>query len=415
MLLFYTIVTRFYFFGIKIASILNVKAAAIIKGQKKWRQKLAEQVDPDFKHIWIHCASLGEFEQGRPLIEKFKSDPLTKNYKIILSFFSSSGYEMRKNYQFADIVCYLPFDTKKNARDFVKITNPSFAVFVKYEFWHYYLDELNSQDIPAYCISAIFREKQMFFKSYGKFFVKTLNNFKHIFVQDKNSKRLLATKNITNVDVCGDTRMDRVIQIASEKYENLFLEKFSKGKHTIVCGSTWPADEEILAQFINESDDKFRFIIAPHEINAKHVKNLLQLINKPTILYSDITNQDPNDYSLVVVNTIGLLSKIYRYGDIAYIGGGFGKGIHNILEAAVYNIAVVFGPNYKKFKEATDLVEIGACFSVKTSKELSNIINRVINNELFTSNEQINAKAHISHSSGSTQHIFDKLHLIGNF
>ncbi|MDD4217701.1 MAG: glycosyltransferase N-terminal domain-containing protein [Bacteroidales bacterium] len=415
MLFLYTIATRFYFLGIRVASIFNVKAAVIIKGHKNWRQKLAEQIEPNSEYIWMHCASLGEFEQGRPLIEKFKSDPLTKNYKIILSFFSSSGYEVRKNYQFADIVCYLPFDTKKNARDFVKILKPNFAVFVKYEFWHYYLDELHSQKIPAYCISAIFREKQMFFKPYGKFFLKTLHTFKHIFVQDENSKRLLTDKNITNVDVCGDTRMDRVIQIASEKYENIFLDEFSSEKHTIVCGSTWPEDEEILSQFINASDEKFRFIIAPHEVNNKHIRGLLQLINKSVILYSDITNQAPNDYSVVIIDTIGLLSKLYRFGEIAFIGGGFGKGIHNVLEAAVYDIAVVFGPNYKKFKEAEDLVEIGAGFSIKTLHDLTNIINNIINNKLFTSDTQNKAKAYISHSSGSTQHIFTKLHLIGEF
>ncbi|MDD4149892.1 MAG: glycosyltransferase N-terminal domain-containing protein [Bacteroidales bacterium] len=415
MLLLYTIATRLYFFGIRIASIFNNKAALIIKGHKNWRQKLAEQVDPNSKYIWIHCASLGEFEQGRPLIEKFKTDPLTKDYKILLSFFSSSGYQIRKNYEFADIVCYLPFDTKNNAHDFVQILKPDFAIFVKYEFWHYFLDELNNENIPAYCISAIFRENQMFFKSYGKFFLKTLHNFRYIFVQDENSKKLLTTKNITNVDVCGDTRMDRVIQIASKKYDNPFLEEFSKGKHTLVCGSTWPEDEEILSKFINASDDKYRYIIAPHEVNDKHIRGLLQLINKPVILYSEINSQSPKNYSVVIIDTIGLLSKLYRFGNIAYIGGGFGKGIHNVLEAAVYNIAVIFGPNYKKFKEADDLVKIGAGFSIKTLLELSDITKRLFEYDLYALGTQNEAKDYIFKSSGSTQHTFTKLHLIGEF
>lgn len=415
MQLFYIIFTRLYFFGIRLASIFNPKAEAIIKGHKNWRKNLINLIDKNENYIWVHCASLGEFEQGRPLIEKFKSDPLTQNYKILLSFFSPSGYEIRKNYDQVDIVCYLPFDTNRNANDFIKIVNPVFAVFVKYEFWHFYLTELKNRTIPTYIISAIFRKNQMFFKSYGGFFLKSLKSFKHIFVQDDNSKNLLLSKNITNVDVCGDTRIDRVVKIASENYENQFIADFTRNKFTIVCGSTWPDDERLLAEFINKSSDEYKFIIAPHEIDQKHLDTIQQWINVPTILLSEIENKNPSDYKLVIVNSIGLLSKLYRFGNMAYIGGGFGKGLHNILEAAVYEIPVVFGPNYQKFKEAVDLVKLNASFSIKTQNELSNIIIGVFDGHIFDVDAKIKAKQYISHSSGSTQHIFTKMHLIGEF
>ena len=415
MLLFYIIGTRFYFFAIRIAALFSSKPALLIDGQKRWKEKLQSKIDPNSKYIWIHCASLGEFEQGRPLIEKFKSDPSTKEYKIILSFFSPSGYEVRKNYEQADIVCYLPFDKRKNAKEFISIVSPKFAVFVKYEFWHFYLKELTNQKIPSYIISAIFRKNQIFFKPYGGFFLKTLKSFKHIFVQDKNSGSLLKSEGISNVEICGDTRADRVLQIANEDYQNSILEDFSKDKNTIICGSTWPEDERLITEFINSSNDDFRFIIAPHEIDEKHLKSIEIQCKHRCIRYSNISDSVDSSTKLVIIDSIGLLSKLYRYGILAYIGGGFGKGIHNILEAAVYNIPVVFGPNHKKFKEAVDLIDLGSAFTINSQIELSNMILKTINNDDFAVNIRFMTNKHINQSSGSTQLIFNKMHYIGEF
>jgi len=415
MLLIYTIATRLYFFAIRLASIFNVKASQIIKGQKNWRQELSSKIKPDSKYILIHCASLGEFEQGRPLIEKLKKDPLTKDFKIVLSFFSPSCYEIRKNYSFADVVCYLPFDKSKNAKDFLNIINPEFAVFVKYEFWYFYLQEFKKQNIPAYSISAIFRETQIFFKPYGKFYLSALKSFKHIFVQDENSGKILLKKNITNFDICGDTRTDRVIQIAKENYQNNIFDEFSKGKNTLVCGSTWPEDEAIIAELINKSNDDYRFIIAPHELDEKHLENIEKAISCGIIRYSKIKEVLPKDVKVIIIDSICLLSKLYRYGKFSYVGGGFGTGIHNILEAVVYKIPVVFGPNYKKFKEACDLVNLGVAFSINSQFELENIIFNTLCDPKKAVEIDNLAKAYISQSSGSTQLIFDKLHYIGQF
>jgi 3-deoxy-D-manno-octulosonic-acid transferase len=415
MRLLYLIATRTYFFAIRIAALFNNKASLLIKGQKDWKNTLSTKIDSQSTYIWIHCASLGEFEQGRPLIEKFKSDPKTKKHKIVLSFFSPSGYEIRKDYQYADIVCYLPFDKKKNAKDFISIINPKFAVFVKYEFWYFYLKELENKNISAYIISTIFRKNQIFFKSYGKFYLNILKRFKHIFVQDQDSETLLSDKQIVNVDICGDTRTDRVIQIASENYNNKTFELFTKDKKTLICGSTWPEDEEKISELINESDDIFRVIIAPHEITEKHLKSLESLIIPRTVRFSSINGDLPKDTKVIIIDSIGLLSKLYRYGTIAYIGGGFGKGIHNILEAAVYNIPVIFGPNYKKFKEAVDLVNLKAAFSIKSKPDLIHITNKLLKDPSSVVEIRSLTKAHINQSAGSTQYIFNKMHNIGEF
>lgn len=415
MLLFYSITTKLYFFAIRVASLFNKKASLLVRGQKNWRQNLSAQIKDGTSYIWFHCASLGEFEQGRPLIEKFKNDPLTKDIKIVLSFFSPSGYEIRKNYKSADIVCYLPFDKSRNAKDFIKIINPRFAIFVKYEFWHYYLQELKNQNIPTYSISAIFRKNQIFFRPYGKFYLNTLKSFKHIFVQDKNSGQLLTKHNINNYDICGDTRTDRVIQIAQEKYYNEILEDFSNNKKTMVCGSTWPEDEAIITQLINKSNKDYRFIIAPHEIDTKHIENIEKSLKVNSIRYSQIKETLPNDLKVIIIDSIGLLSKLYRYGNFSYVGGGFGKGIHNILEAVVYKIPVIFGPNYKKFKEAQDLVNLGVAFSIKNLLELENITFKTLNAPRKAVEINNLAKDYIMQSSGSTQLIFDKLHYIGEF
>lgn len=383
----------------------------MIAGRKNWREELKSKVNKGDKYIWFHCASLGEFEQGRPLIEKYKKENPDNIYKVVLSFFSPSGYDIRKNYEYADIVCYLPFDTKKNAHDFVEIINPEFAVFVKYEFWYHMIKELETKSIPSFLISGIFRKDQVFFKKLGKSYLKCIKSFKYLFIQDKISAEILNNHGIKNTLVCGDTRTDRVVQIAKEEYRNTFLESFSEHKPTLVCGSTWPEDEKLLFDLINTTTD-FNYIIAPHEIHEKHLSFIEQNITKSYCRLSNSDNINSKEVNVIIVDSIGLLSKIYRYGEIAFIGGGFGKGIHNTLEAVAYEIPVLFGPNYKNFKEAVDLVEIEAAFVVENTEKLHSITKKLINHSNIATKSQYSAKQYIQHSFGATQQIFDKMHVI---
>jgi len=406
MLFAYKIITQTYFFAIKIASIFNKKAKLMIEGRKNQIQEIKSKIDKNSKYIWFHCASLGEFEQGRPLIEKIKTEK--PEYKIILSFFSPSGYEPRKNYQFADIVCYLPFDSRKNAKEFIETVNPAVAIFVKYEIWYYFLERLNKSKIPTYLIAAIFRPNQVFFKSYGKTYRKALGFFSKIFVQTEETEKLLHKFNFKNTLVCGDTRIDRVVAIANEKYENPILEKFCEGKKCFVYGSTWAADEKIIANFIKSSPEDYVFIIAPHQISEQNIKNVEKRFRIKSQRLSKIETLNP-DTRLIIIDSIGILSKLYRYANVAYIGGGFGKGIHNILEAVVYEIPVVFGPNYKKFNEAVQLIKNEVAFSINNSKEYRNIMNVLISDVNMVEKCEINANSYINNSFGSTHKIFDNL------
>jgi 3-deoxy-D-manno-octulosonic-acid transferase len=410
MLLFYNLATRVYFASVKVASIFNEKASKMIVGRKDWRTALASLINKSDRYIWIHCASLGEFEQGRALIEKIKKEN-TENYKILLTFFSPSGFEVRKDYPLADIVFYLPFDTPTNAYDFVKIVNPEFAVFVKYEIWFHMLAELSNKGIPVFLISGIFRKEQIFFRWYGKSYRRALSFFTWLFLQDNTSAELLKNVGFTNADVCGDTRIDRVINVAQEHYNNALLESFTKDKKTVVCGSTWPADERIISRFINKCDDHYKFIIAPHEIDYKHLVALEKMITVKSVRLSVMTAHDL-DAKLVIVDSIGILSKVYRFGQIAYIGGGFGKGIHNILEAAVYELPILIGPNYEKFREACELVDQRAVFVINSFQSFENILR-----DLNASTENYNAiqkclKVYINNSFGASQHIIRKIRLI---
>lgn len=395
--------------AVKLASGFNSKARLMISGRKDWRTNLNQKIDKNSSYIWVHCASLGEFEQGRPLIEKFKKE-FGEKYRIILTFFSPSGFEIRKNYDKADVVCYMPFDTPQNAKDFINIVKPVCAVFVKYEIWYYHLKELKQNNIPSYLISGIFRENQIFFRWYGNSYKQALGFFTHFFLQDTNSEEILNIAGLTNTTVCGDTRTDRVISVAAEAYENKYLETFSAGHKTIVCGSTWPADEKILAEFVNKHSSNYRFIIVPHEISASHLKYVESILNVPHIRFSKI-EEIHDQCRVVIVDTIGLLSKIYRYAKLAYIGGGFGKGIHNTLEAAVYNIPVIFGPKYEKFREARDLIELKCGFSINSIAELENIIFMLVEQEETYLNVQKSLSSYISSSFGATDKIFNNLHL----
>ena len=347
---------------VSIASLFNEKARLLNKGQQQAFGILKEKVEPNAQYVWFHAASLGEFEQGRPVIEQLKKENPTT--KVLLTFFSPSGYEVRKNYAGADIVSYLPLDTPGNARDFVNLVKPSKAIFIKYEFWPNYLLELQAANVPVFSISAIFRPEQVFFKSYGKWYKGLLKTFKHIFVQDKVSQDLLQHHDISNVSVAGDTRFDRVYDLYTQAKQLPLIEEFVKGgEKVIVAGSTWAKDEELLVRYL-KLHPNIKLILVPHEIHAAHITEISKLLNGSFVRYSDANADNLKSTNCLVVDVIGILSSIYRYANVAYIGGGFGVGIHNTLEAAVYGIPVVFGPNYQKFREARELIAIGGAFSI---------------------------------------------------
>ena len=330
------------------------------------------------KIIWIHAASLGEFEQGRPIIEALKTG--MPSYKILLTFFSPSGYQVRKNYAFADWVFYLPWDTQVNAAHWVSAINPALAIFIKYEFWYNYSNELSKKKIPTISISSIFREDQLFFRSYGKFYRSMLHNFSHFFVQNTQSKILLNSIGINNVAITGDTRFDRVFQVRQMLKDIPYVKSF-KGSHKVmVVGSCWPEDFEVLSLFINKQQHQLKFIIAPHEINEEFLSTIEKSINRKSIRFSAITNEtDIESFHVLLIDNVGMLSHLYQYGEFAYVGGGFGKGIHNILEAATFGIPIFFGnKNHSKFQEASDLIIRGGAFQIGNYVELKKIYERLI-------------------------------------
>jgi 3-deoxy-D-manno-octulosonic-acid transferase len=394
--------------AVRFASLFNEKAKQFVRGRKDWKTNLKNRVEKDARYIWVHCASLGEFEQGRPVIEEIKNQ--FPEFKIILTFFSPSGYEIRKNYNEADIVSYLPLDTKTNARTFIDIVNPEKVFFIKYEFWYYYINELKKQNIPLYIISAIFRKNQHFFKNtvWGKWYRKTLFKFEHFFVQNETSAELLKSIGLNNISVAGDTRFDRVAAIAKAARKIEIVEKFKGDNLLIVAGSTWKPDEELLTEFINQSKN-IKFIIAPHEVSDTNVNRIHQLLKKAAISFSKITEPETDNYDVLIIDSIGLLSSLYQYGNAAYIGGGFGVGIHNILEAATFGMPIVFGPNYKKFKEAVDLISDGGAFAITKYNELELIFNRLISDEKFKNSASEISRNYVEKNVGSTKFIIKKV------
>ena len=367
-----------YIYGafIFIASLFNEKARLLRAGQQNALKLLKERVDPNGCYVWFHAASLGEFEQGRPVIEQLKRDqPITK---ILLTFFSPSGYEVRKNYTGADIVSYLPLDTPGNARSFVNMVKPSKVIFIKYEFWPNYLRALKDTNVPVFSISAIFRQEQVFFKGYGKWYLGLLRTFSHIFVQDKVSLDLLEKHQINNASVCGDTRFDRVYDLFRQAKQLPLIEEFVKNApEVIVAGSTWPKDEKLLVSYLKQHPD-VKLVLVPHEVHASHISGISGLLDGRFVRYSEATSDNVKTTNCLVVDVIGVLSSIYRYANVAYIGGGFGVGIHNTLEAAVYGIPVVFGPNHLKFREARELIAIGGAFSVSDYVSLEAQFDRLL-------------------------------------
>jgi 3-deoxy-D-manno-octulosonic-acid transferase len=394
MKLIYTFVIHLYALCIELASPFNKKARMTRIGQWFTNGILRKKIDRNADYIWFHAASLGEFEQGQPMIEKLKKN--YPDYKILLTFFSPSGYEVRKNYAGVDVICYLPFDTPFKVKKFLSLANPKIAIFIKYEFWLNYLMELKKRDIEIYIISAIFRPNQLFFKWYGVWYRKALLCYKHIFVQDEASKRLLSQYNVNNVDVCGDTRFDRVIEIQKQARLLPEIEAFTKnGKLILILGSSWQEDEEIIIPHFN-AHQEIKLIIAPHEIHTEHLVYIQSLIQRPAVRLSEAGTSCMESKDCLIIDSFGLLSSIYRYGNVAYIGGGFGRGIHNTLEAAVYGIPVIFGPNYQKFKEARDLISCGGGYSIDNKDSYSKLMDK------FLSNNQILAQ--VGNSAGNFVH-----------
>ena len=391
---------------LKIVAIFNKKIHLFIEGRKDVFKKLESHFSVNDAVIWFHCASLGEFEQGRPIIEKTKSQ--YPNYKILVTFFSPSGYEIRKDYATADLVTYLPFDTKKNVKKFLEIVNPQLAIFVKYEFWPNLLKELQVKDVKTVLVSGIFRKNQSFFKSYGGWMKKSLKTFDHFFVQNQQSKDLLKEIGFENVTISGDTRFDRVYDITKQDNNLEFVKQFIDNKTTLIAGSTWPKDEELLVNYINtKAGANQKFIIAPHNIHGNEIEKLKRSVLKETVLYSEIDGEDLSTFQVLIIDTIGLLSKVYKHANIAYVGGGFGAGIHNLLEPATFGIPIIIGPNYHKFKEAKELIDGEACIVITNSSELNNELTMLFTNVNTRINKGNVARNYVLDNTGATFIIID--------
>lgn len=368
---------------VKLLALFSPKIKLFVDGRKTVFETLAGKINPEDKTIWLHAASLGEFEQGLPIMEKIKGQ--YPNHKIVVTFFSPSGYEVRKNNTIADVTVYLPLDTKSNAQKFLKLVHPDLVFFIKYEYWPNYLYELKKANIKTYLISGIFRENQAFFKWYGGFYRNALKTFDYFFVQNESSKLLLQKLGFNNVKISGDTRFDRVVTILERDNTLDFIRQFKNNTTTIVIGSSWPKDESLLVNYINQTSRKVKFIIAPHNIKAEQILELKNSISKKTMLLSEIgTNRDLSlpDYDVLIIDSIGILTKIYSYADISYVGGGFGNaGLHNILEPATFGIPIIIGPNFSNFAEAVALVHQKGCISVSNQNELNDTFSNLISND----------------------------------
>jgi 3-deoxy-D-manno-octulosonic-acid transferase len=379
MLFIYNLIVQIANFSLKIIALFSPKIKLFVEGRKPVFEILSAKIKPTDKTIWFHAASLGEYEQGLPVIEKIKER--FPNHKIVITFFSPSGYEVRKNNTVADVTVYLPLDTKKNAQEFLKLVQPEMAFFIKYEYWPNYLNELRKLETPTYLISGIFRENQMFFKWYGGFYRKALETFTYFFVQNESSKKLLLQIGKTNIAVSGDTRFDRVATILEKDNSLDFIETFKNETLTVVVGSSWPKDESLLVDYINQTSEKVKFIIAPHNIKSEQILELKNSISKKVVLFSEKETKNLADFDVFIIDTIGILTKIYSYADIAYVGGGFGNpGVHNILEPATFGVPIVIGPNFSHFAEATALVHMEGCISIANKNDLSDAFSNLIRN-----------------------------------
>lgn len=396
--------------GVAIASLFNKKVKKMWAGERQAVKVLKEKVDPEARYIWFHAASLGEFEQGRPLIEHLRETH--PEYKILLTFFSPSGYEVRKNYEGADIICYLPLDTIRNARRFLRAVKPVMAFFIKYEFWYNYLHILQHRGVPTYSVSSIFRPDQIFFQWYGRQYGRVLKCFTHFFVQNMESKALLAKLGITDVDVVGDTRFDRVLQIKEASKQLPIVEQFTAhAQKVFVAGSSWLPDEEIFIKYFDIHKD-WKLIIAPHVISDEHLSQIFELLKGHRVVrYTEATEKNVKDAEVLIIDCFGLLSSIYHYGTVSYVGGGFGVGIHNVLEAAVWDIPVVFGPNNKHFQEAQGLMLVQGGFEIKDYQSFRDLMMRFETDASFLQNAGENAGAFVKSRAGATAKVMENVSL----
>ena len=396
--------------GVAIASLFNKKVKKMWAGERQAVKVLKEKVDPEARYIWFHAASLGEFEQGRPLIEHLRETH--PEYKILLTFFSPSGYEVRKNYEGADIICYLPLDTIRNARRFLRAVKPVMAFFIKYEFWYNYLHILQHRGVPTYSVSSIFRPDQIFFQWYGRQYGRVLKCFTHFFVQNMESKALLSKLGITDVDVVGDTRFDRVLQIKEASKQLPIVEQFTAhAQKVFVAGSSWLPDEEIFIKYFDIHKD-WKLIIAPHVISDEHLSQIFELLKgRRVVRYTEATEENVKDAEVLIIDCFGLLSSIYHYGTVSYVGGGFGVGIHNVLEAAVWDIPVVFGPNNKHFQEAQGLMLVQGGFEIKDYQSFRDLMMRFETDASFLQNAGENAGAFVKSRAGATAKVMENVSL----
>ena len=402
----YNCIVNIVAFFLLIISLFSRKIKLFVSGRKETYSKLSI-LKKEKKLIWFHVASLGEFEQGRPIIEKIKKQHT--QYKILLTFFSPSGYEICKNYTFADVVCYLPLDSKKNVDSFFELVKPNLAIFIKYEFWPNFLNGLKKRQITTILVSGIFRKNQIFFKNYGGWMRGHLSAFSHFFVQNKDSKILIESIGLNNITISGDTRFDRVYQVLRQDNYLDFISEFKNDKYTIVAGSTWKEDEKLLVNYINNyaSDDE-KFIIAPHNINKKDILELQKSIDKKTILFSEKDGVNLSKYNVFIINTVGILAKIYSSADVVYVGGGFTKsGVHNVLEPATFGIPIVIGTEYKKYKEVVDLVFLSGCKVISNEKEFSTIFTKLKSEREFREKLGAVNQKYVRESVGATDKIMN--------
>ncbi len=401
-----------YNIGVWIATFFSKKVRTMWKGEHETFRVLREKVKPNAKYVWFHAASLGEFEQGRPIMERIKREH--PEYKILLTFFSPSGYEVRKNYNGADIIVYLPIDTIGNARRFMDLAHPVMAFFIKYEFWFNYLRLLKDRGVPTFSVSSIFRPNQMFFRGYGKAYAKVLKCFTRFFVQNEKSQELLKSIGIDCVTVTGDTRFDRVLQIRDAGKSLPIVEKFIGGTaeehpRVFIAGSSWPPDEDIFVKYFNEHRD-WKLIIAPHVIGEDHLKQILSKLRRKTVRYTEATTENVVDAECLIIDCFGLLSSIYRYADVTYVGGGFGVGIHNVLEAAVWGKPVIFGPNNKNFQEAQGLLKAGGGFEINSYDDFVSVMRNLDDDKAFEQSRK-SAGEYVESLAGATERIMNEVNL----
>lgn len=399
-----------YNIGVWVASFFSKKVRTMWKGEHRTFRVLREKIDPNAMYIWFHAASLGEFEQGRPIMEAIRREH--PGYKILLTFFSPSGYEVRKNYDGADVVVYLPIDTKRNARRFLRLTNPVMAFFIKYEFWSNYLHMLKERHVPTFSVSSIFRPNQIFFRAYGKGYGKVLDCFTHFFVQNEESRDLLKSIGIDCVSVTGDTRFDRVLQIRDAGKSLPIVENFVGGTveerpHVFIAGSSWPPDEDIFIRYFNEHRD-WKLIIAPHVIGDDHMKQILGKLERKTVRYTEATTENVVGAECLIIDCFGLLSSIYRYADVTYVGGGFGVGIHNVLEAAVWRKPVIFGPNNKNFQEAQGLLKAGGGFEITSYDDFVGVMRKLADDKALEQSRE-RAGGFVESLAGATRQIMKEV------